>query len=88
VERAEIVEHLRNSLAVVLDRPLPEFDAQTRILEDLGLDSMRFIELLMSLEDTIGLEVDPESLEPEVFQSAGSLADYIGTRLDLAEAAG
>ncbi|PWI44819.1 acyl carrier protein [Streptomyces sp. ICBB 8177] len=86
MERAEVIEHLRNSLSVVLDRPLPEFNAETRILEDLGLDSMRFIELLMSLEDTIGLEVDPESLEPEVFRDAGSLADHIRTRLDPAHA--
>lgn len=86
MERAEIIEHLRHSLSVILDRPLPEFSAETRILEDLGMDSMRFIELLMSLEDTIGLDVDPESLEPEVFQSAGSLADYIKTRTEFAEA--
>jgi acyl carrier protein len=88
VERAEIIEHLRNSLSVILDRPLPEFGAETRILEDLDIDSMRFIELLMSLEDTIGLDVDPESLEPEVFRSAGAFADYIGARLELSRAAG
>ncbi|WP_103500597.1 MULTISPECIES: acyl carrier protein [Streptomyces] len=86
MDRAEIVEHLRHSLSVILDRPLPEFSAETRILEDLELDSMRFIELLMSLEDTIGLDVDPESLEPEVFGTAGSLADYIRNRTELAEA--
>ncbi|MBB0242714.1 acyl carrier protein [Streptomyces alkaliphilus] len=84
--RAEIVEHLRHSLSVILDRPLPEFGAETRILEDLEIDSMRFIEFLMSLEDTIGLDVDPESLEPEVFRTAGSLADYIRNRTEFAGA--
>jgi len=88
VEHAEIIDHLRHSLSVILDRPLPEFSAETRILEDLEIDSMRFVELLMSLEDTIGLEVDPESLEPEVFTSAGSFADYIKIRLDLSRVAG
>lgn len=86
MDRAEIIEYLRHSLSVILDRPLPEFGAETRILEDLEIDSMRFIELLMSLEDTIGLDVDPETLEPEVFQSAGSFADYIKTRMEFADA--
>jgi len=88
VEHAEIIDHLQYSLSAILDRPLPDFNADTRILEDLEIDSMRFVELLMSLEDTIGLDVDPESLEPEVFRSAGSFADYIKIRLDLVRAAG
>jgi acyl carrier protein len=81
VERAEIVDHLARSLTVILNKEIPGFNAETRILEDLGLDSMRFIELLMSLEDTLGLEVDAETLEPEVFTTAGGFADYIADRL-------
>ncbi|MGW3655065.1 acyl carrier protein [Streptomyces sp. NPDC005151] len=88
MDRAEIIEHLRQSLTVILGRPLPEFDEETRILEDLEMDSMRFVELLMSLEDTLGLEADPETLDPEVFQSAGAFAAYIKDRLDFARAAG
>lgn len=80
----EIIEHLRESLSVILDRELPEFSAETRIIEDLGLDSMRFVELVMSLEDTLGVEVDPETLEDnDVFRTAGSLADYIERQLAL-----
>jgi acyl carrier protein len=77
----EIIEHLRESLSVILDREIPEFSADTLILEDLGLDSMRFVELVMSLEDTLGVEVDPETLENDVFRTAGSLADYVQRRL-------
>jgi len=82
MESKDIIEHLQNSLSVILDRELTEFSSETRIFDDLGLNSMRFIELLMSLEDTLGLVMDPDSLEPEVFHSAGSLAEYIRTRLD------
>lgn len=78
----EIIEHLRESLSVILDRELPEFSAETLILEDLGLDSMRFVELIVSLEDTLGFEVDPETLENDVFRTAGSLADYVARRLE------
>lgn len=79
----EIIEHLRESLSVILDRELPEFSAETRIIEDLGLDSMRFVELVMSLEDTLGVEVDPETIENDVFRTAGSLAEYIERQLAL-----
>ena len=82
MERRDVIDHLRASLSVVLGRSLPDFDEDTRILDDLGLDSMRFIELLMSLEDTLGLEIDPEYLEPEVFRSVGSLADFVVAGLD------
>jgi acyl carrier protein len=85
MERSEIIEHLRISLSVVLNRELPELSAETQILEGLEIDSIRFIELIMSLEDT--LQLDPESLEPEVFQSVGSLADYIQTRLQQVDVA-
>jgi acyl carrier protein len=77
----EIIEHLRESLSVILDRDIPEFSSDTLILEDLGLDSMRFVELVVSLEDTLGFEVDPETLENDVFRTAGSLADYVQGRL-------
>jgi acyl carrier protein len=87
MERLEIIEHLRISLSVVLNRELPELSAETQILEDLEIDSIRFIELIMSLEDTLQLDVDPESLEPEVFQSVGSFADYIQTRLQQVDVA-
>jgi acyl carrier protein len=81
MERADVIEHIRRSLVVILNRQIPEFSAQTRILEDLEVDSMRFIELLVSLEDTLGLEVDPDTFEPEIFQSVGAFADYIVNRL-------
>ena len=77
MDRTQIVEHVRISLSEVLNRELPELTEQTRLFEDLALDSTSVIELLMGLEDTIGLEIDPDDLEPEVFQTVGRLTDYI-----------
>lgn len=88
MKHSEVVEHLRLSLKIILNREVLEFSDETKLLEDLELDSIRFIELIMSLEDTLGLDVDPESLEPEVFQSVGTLASYIQARLQLADIGG
>jgi acyl carrier protein len=77
MERADILNHVRITLSTVLNRDVPELSEEARLFEDLALDSTSVIELLMSLEDTIDVEIDPDELEPEVFKTVGSLADFI-----------
>jgi acyl carrier protein len=77
MNRNEIVEHVRVALAQVLNREMPELDEDARLFEDLSLDSTSVIELLMGLEDTIDLEIDPDELEPEVFRTVRTLSDFI-----------
>lgn len=77
MNRTEIITHLRIALSEVLGREVTDLSTESRLFEDLALDSTSVIELLMSLEDTIGLEIDPDELGPEVFRTVGSLTDYI-----------
>jgi acyl carrier protein len=77
MNRTELLDHVRLALAAVLNRDLPDLSEESRLFEDLGLDSTSVIELLMSLETSINLEIEPDSLEPEVFMTVRSLADYI-----------
>ncbi|GIE32345.1 acyl carrier protein [Actinoplanes italicus] len=77
MNREQIVEHIRVALATVLDRKIPQLDADARLVEDLGLDSTTVVELMMALEDSIGLEVDLDELEPEVFSTVATLADFM-----------
>jgi acyl carrier protein len=77
MNRTELLDHVRLALTAVLNRDLPDLSEESRLFEDLGLDSTSVIELLMSLETSINLEIDPDSLEPEVFMTVRSLADYI-----------
>lgn len=86
MNRTEIVSHLQVSLSAVLNREVTSMTLQSRLFEDLNIDSMSVIELLMSLEDTIGLEIDPDGLVPEVFQTVGSLIDYIEARFAMTPA--
>jgi acyl carrier protein len=78
VNRTEIIAHLQIALSAVLNRDILELPEDARLFDDLGLDSTSVIELLMALEDTINLEIDPDELEPEIFQTVGSLTAYIG----------
>jgi acyl carrier protein len=77
MDRTEITEHVRIALASVLNREIPALTEQLRLFEDLALDSTSVIELLMGLEDTIDLQIDPDELEPEVFRTVGTLVDYV-----------
>lgn len=81
MERTGIIEHIRESLSVALDREITEAHETTELYEELGLDSAGTLELLLVLEDTLGVEVDPENLEMEVFRTVGNLADYIAGHL-------
>ncbi|HEY8980265.1 MAG TPA: phosphopantetheine-binding protein [Streptomyces sp.] len=77
MNRTDVIEHIRVALATVLNKEIGELSEDARLFEDLALDSTSVIELLMGLEDTVGLEIDPDDLEPEVFQTVHSLADYV-----------
>ncbi|MEJ2853341.1 MULTISPECIES: acyl carrier protein [unclassified Saccharothrix] len=86
MNRTDVMEHVRIALSAVLKRDLVDLTEETRLFEDLALDSTSVIELLMGLEDVLGVEVDPDDLAPEVFATAGSLADYVQARVGAAVA--
>ncbi|MET8234291.1 phosphopantetheine-binding protein [Micromonospora sp. NPDC005298] len=77
MNREQTIEDIRVALSTVLDRQIPQVSEDVRLVEDLSLDSTSVIELLMALEDTTGLEVDVEELEPDVFRTVGTLANYL-----------
>jgi acyl carrier protein len=81
VNRPEIVEAIGKCLAEVLKHQAADLSETTRLFDDLHLDSTSVLELLMVLEDNIGLEVDPESLNMDDFRTVGSLADYVDRNL-------
>ena len=87
MERTEIDAHLRIALCAVLGRELTVLDPGQSLFDDLGLDSTSVIELLMTLEDTVGLEIDPDELGPEVFRTVGTLAEYVQAGFSRAAAA-
>jgi acyl carrier protein len=77
MDRTEIAGHVTSSLSSVLRRDVAELSDDTRLFEDLHLDSTAILELLMALEDNVGIEVDPESLDMDDFRTVGTLTDYL-----------
>ncbi|MFD8968195.1 phosphopantetheine-binding protein [Streptomyces sp. NPDC059568] len=66
---AEFVAMLRPFLKYAGDKEI----AEPSRLRELGLDSMRAIELLFALEDTYGVSVPDEMLTDDTFETGGSL---------------
>lgn len=81
MDRKSLIGVISETLTEVLKRDLPDLTEQTRLFEELHLDSTSILELLMALEDRIGIEVDPESLNMDDFASIGTLVDYLSGQL-------
>ena len=48
----------------------------------LGIDSVDALQLIAAFEERFDLTIDDELLEPELFETIGSLADFVEGRLD------
>jgi acyl carrier protein len=51
-------------------------EGDTRLLDDLGLDSTSALELLMRIKDETGVEFDDDTLEQQHFETVRSLVGY------------
>lgn len=81
MDRSRIIEHIRRSLAGALGQEPHGLHEGTMLYEDLGLESVGTLELLLNLEDTLEIQVDPDDLAMEDFRTVGSLADYVASQL-------
>jgi acyl carrier protein len=77
MERGDVIAGITRALADVLQRDLPALTEDVRLFDDLNMDSTTALELIMTLEDTIGVEIDAENLSMDDFQTVGTLADYL-----------
>ncbi|UGT61025.1 acyl carrier protein [Nocardia asteroides] len=65
------------TLVAMTEQPEAGLSADTRLLDELGMESTSILELLLRLENAIGFEFDPETLEPNDFDTVGSLSAYV-----------
>jgi acyl carrier protein len=72
-----VVAAIKHALSQVLGRDLADVTEQTRLFEDLALDSTSVLELLMAIEEDMAVEFDPDGLRQHHFKSVGSLSDYV-----------
>lgn len=69
--------NLYAALAGLVHRDAAGLTPDTLLIEELGLDSMSVLELLMGLEERLGIEIDSDRLEPEHLATIGGLARFL-----------
>ncbi len=70
-----MLEDLKEKLGEYVDTPLDEITADTRFIEDLGLNSFEFMSLLGYLEEEYDIVVDEN--EVRGLRTVGEAVEYI-----------
>lgn len=79
--RAEVVAGITTALRDVLPPGAdPVLTEDTRLFDDLALESVAVLELLMIVEDTMGITVDPKELDIDHLRSIRSFAEFVESR--------
>ena len=58
-----MLEKIKEMLAEALNLPAEKITAESKIVEDLGADSLDVVELLSRLEDEYGITIPDEDVE-------------------------
>ncbi len=71
----KLFNDVKKVLAKQLRRPEEKITAESRIMEDLGADSLNILMLLMTIEEDFGIKVPDEELA--VFKTVGDVVSYL-----------
>ena len=75
-----VLEKLIELLCEQLDIETDEVNENTDIVADLGADSLDVVDLVMTLEDEIDIEIPDEDIEK--IHTVGELARYLEDHID------
>jgi acyl carrier protein len=74
----QIMEAIEDALSEVLEERVTDLSMATDLQLDLDLDSIRFVQFLLTLEDKVpGLLFNPDTLSQSSFNRVETLVDYI-----------
>ena len=72
--RAEILDGVKESLAKVLDIPIESIDEDSKIIQDLGADSLDFLDLSFHIQQKFGINFSPRDDERRLQEKLGGVA--------------
>ena len=70
-----MLENVKKALAEQLRINENEITAESRIKDDLGADSLDILQLLMTIEETYGVQIPDEKLA--TFRTVGDIVSYL-----------
>lgn len=75
VSREEILSNVRDAMLELFELPAEKIQLETRVVEDLQLDSIDAIELAVRMESLTGRRLDPESFRE--MKTIGDVVDIL-----------
>jgi acyl carrier protein len=73
---ASIADRTKQVLGGMVGRDPATLTDDTRLFAELGMDSTNALELLMQLEDELGVRIDADNLQQSDLETVGSLTGY------------
>ena len=71
-----VVEIIARQLQIDID----VIDEHTKVMEDLGADSLDVVEMLMALEESFGFSIPDEDIEELI--TVSDIVEYVESRLE------
>ncbi|MBB6729990.1 phosphopantetheine-binding protein [Cohnella zeiphila] len=76
--RSDILNRLKLIIAENLELSVPaETDESARLYDDLNIDSIMTLQLLVYVEESFGVAVPDEDIDPASFETLGGLVSFI-----------
>lgn len=75
--RHRVIDGLGALLSRVLRYDVGDVSEATRLRDELGMTSASTMELMLELEDRLGIEVDVDDLDEADVESIGTLVSYV-----------
>ncbi|WP_269915544.1 acyl carrier protein [Acinetobacter sp. HY1485] len=73
----DAMQALKNAVESVLHEKFPNFNMETKLFDDLRMDSVSMLETLIELEDSLNIDVNPEDLDIEDFLVVKSYVKFL-----------
>ena len=70
-----MLETIKNIISRQLGVEISEIDEDTRIMDDLGADSLDVVEMVMSIEEEYGVAI-PDDVVPTL-ETVGDVVNYV-----------
>ncbi|HHQ6539137.1 TPA: phosphopantetheine-binding protein [Serratia fonticola] len=81
------IQHIQSAIELVLESDQVAITLDTNFDDDLDLDSVLFVQFLLTLEDAIdGLLFDPDLIAQSEFNNVRSLIEFIESQTTAVEA--
>lgn len=77
--RPRVFDSISRLLPRVLGREIPVISEDMKLMSELGMRSASMLELLLEIEDDLGIQIEVEDIDDAAMTSVGDLADFVAS---------